>query len=79
MKILKYVFIIVLLFCAALSYAQSTVELASEAYRTEDYKKAFNYTNKCWRKMYRKEKNRQKFTITWVMPISEMGKRQKLF
>ena len=40
MKILKYVFIIVLLFCAALSYAQSTVELASEAYRTEDYKKS---------------------------------------
>jgi len=40
MKILKYIFIIVLLFCAALSYAQSTVELASEAYRTEDYKKS---------------------------------------
>lgn len=40
MKIFKYISSFVLFFCTTLSFAQSTVESASEAYRSEDYKKS---------------------------------------
>ena len=40
MKIFKYISSLVLFFCTTLSFAQSTVESASEAYRSEDYKKS---------------------------------------
>ncbi|MDO5663644.1 MAG: tetratricopeptide repeat protein [Bacteroidia bacterium] len=40
MKIFKYISVLVLLFCTTLSFAQSTVGSASEAYRSEDYKKS---------------------------------------
>ncbi|MDO5523111.1 MAG: tetratricopeptide repeat protein [Bacteroidia bacterium] len=37
MQAFKNILILILLLCATLSFAQSTVESASEAYRTEDY------------------------------------------